>query len=86
MNDATGEAYSEAIEVSMKKKAAGKYIVTYTLDEEYLNDKERVYPVSVDPTTTWKGDGEFTDTYIISGDYADVNFYDSDVRLMVAGS
>lgn len=85
MNDATGEAYSEEIGVTMEKKGDGEYIVTYVIDEAYLHDEERVYPISIDPTATWKGDDEFKDVYVISGDYADINFYDSDVRLMVAG-
>ncbi len=33
------------------------YMVTVTVDEEYLNDPERVYPVYVDPTISVSGSG-----------------------------
>lgn len=85
MNDATGEAYSTDLTYGLQEQEDGTYLVTLTVSKKYLNDSERIYPVTIDPTATWKGSSEFLDVYVISGDYADTNFYSSSVRLMVAG-
>lgn len=31
------------------------YILTMTVDEEYLNSQDTIYPVTIDPTITWRG-------------------------------
>lgn len=85
MNDASGEAYSEDLVYALEEEKSGSYLLTLTISRKYLDDEDRLYPVSIDPTATWKGSEEFLDAYVISGDYADINFYDSDVRLMVVG-
>ena len=78
MNDKTGKAYSEDIIYNIEKSEENKYILTMTLSEDYLNDKDRVYPVTVDPTITWTGESNLIDTYILSNSkYADTNFYNS---------
>ena len=85
MNDATGEAYSEDLIYSLEEQADGTYLVTLTVSKKYLNSTERVYPVTIDPTATWKGEEEFLDAYVLNGSYADTNFYDSDTRVMPVG-
>lgn len=85
MNDASGEAYSEDLVYTLEEQEEGYYVVELEVSRKYLNDSERLYPVTIDPTTTWKGNSELSDAYVISGDYADINFYESDIRLMVAG-
>lgn len=54
MNDASGEAYSEDItyELEEVENREGEYIITMTVDEGYLNDESRKYPVMIDPTNT----------------------------------
>ncbi len=82
MNDATGEAYSEEIAYSIEEIAGkeGRYLIKMTADAGYLDDEKRVYPVTIDPTVTWKGDSELRDVYIIYGSgYANTNFYDSSI-------
>ena len=55
MNDATGEAYSEDLAYSIKEKQdeVDVYILTLTINKEYLKDKNRKYPVVIDPTDVW---------------------------------
>lgn len=88
MNDATKEAYSEEVtcDVMEKEGEPGTYILTMSVNEDYLNDSARQYPVTIDPTLTWKGDDSLRDVYVISGStYGDINFYDSGVVSMMAG-
>ncbi|WP_343337956.1 hypothetical protein TPELB_33430 [Terrisporobacter petrolearius] len=88
MNDATNKAYSEDITYDIKLKEDSKdiYILTMTVDEDYLNSKDRQYPVKIDPTITWTGDSNIIDTYIINGSsYADTNFYDSGTTAFPVG-
>ncbi len=82
-----GEAYSEEItyQLSQEGSEPGEYVLTMTIDEDYLSDKERKYPVTVDPTATWKGSSQIRDVYVISGTYANTNFYDSGTVVMPAG-
>ena len=88
MNDAAGDAYSTDITYDLEEKEGeeGTYILTMTIDEEYLSDKDRVYPVTVDPTVTWKGNDDIRDTYIITGSgYAGTNFYETGNTKMPVG-
>lgn len=88
MNDASEKAYSEDITYDIKPKVDSKdvYILTMTVDEDYLNSKDRQYPVKIDPTITWTGDSNIIDTYIINGSsYADINFYDSGTTAFPVG-
>ena len=85
MNDATGSAYSEDITYDIEKESGSTYILTMTVDRDYLDDEDRQYPVTIDPTTTWKGTGQVTDAYVISGSYANTNFYSGSTKVMPAG-
>ena len=85
MNDASGEAYSQAIKCTLKQQGkSGNYTLTLTVDEDYLNDESRVYPVTIDPTATWVGTSKVHDAYIIST-YPTSNFYSSDTKIMPSG-
>ena len=89
MNDATGEAYSTDITYDLEAKEGeeGTYILTMTVDEEYLSDEDRVYPVTIDPTVTWKGNDRIRDTYVIYGSgYAGTNFYETSNTKMPVGT
>ena len=85
MNDATGEAYSDAIQTSLKKRGnSGQYTLTFTVDQAYLNDSDRVYPVTIDPTATWTGSSQIHDAYIISSSPT-YNYYSSETKIMPSG-
>lgn len=87
MNDASGNAYSQDITYTLSSDSneEGRYRLIMTVDEEYLEDEERQYPVTIDPTTTWRGDDELRDVYVISGTYAGTNFYESGTKVMPVG-
>ncbi|MDE8731913.1 DNRLRE domain-containing protein [Eubacteriales bacterium DFI.9.88] len=87
MNDASGDAFSEAITYQLKKDGdkEGQYLLSMTIDEAYLSDPQRQYPVTVDPSTTWRGSSKVKDAYIISGSYKNTNFYESGTKVMPAG-
>jgi RHS repeat-associated protein len=88
MNDATGEAYSEALtcEVTADGAEEGLYHVTVTAGQEYLDAPGRMYPVTIDPTATWTGKANVGDVYVLSGTkYKGINFYDSGVKVINAG-
>lgn len=88
MNDATGKAYSEALtcEIAKDETEEGLYHVTVTADQEYLDDSERKYPVTIDPTASWSGKSDIGDTYVLNGSsYKGTNFYDSGVVVINAG-
>ena len=88
MNDATGDAYSEDITYELEEVEGkdGEYLLTMTIDEDYLNDPARQYPVTIDPTNTWQGSSEVKDVYVISGStYGGTNFYESGTKKMPSG-
>ena len=87
MNDASGNAYSEEIsyEIEAIEGEEDTYLLTLVLDGDYFKDSGRKYPVTIDPTVTWKGSTDFWDVYVINGTYKDMNFYDSGVTVMMAG-
>ncbi|MDY3374185.1 MAG: DNRLRE domain-containing protein [Terrisporobacter othiniensis] len=88
MNDASNKAYSEEITYDINPKSGEEdtYILTMTVDEDYLKSEDRQYPVKIDPTITWSGDSNIIDTYIISGTkYGDINFYDSGTTAFPVG-
>ena len=85
MNDATGKAYSEDITYNLTDLGEGKYTVDMTVSEEYLKDKHRVYPVTIDPTVTWTGTTYMYDTYVANNTYKNDNFYSNSVTLLRAG-
>ena len=58
MNDHTGKAYSENLSYDIESDGEeGSYLLTLHLDEDYFQDKDRQYPVTIDPTVTWTGSG-----------------------------
>lgn len=78
MNDASGRAYSESITAGIRLENGkhGSYVITYTVDPSYLMDDNRHYPVTIDPTLTWKNDANLCDVCVCSGsDYKDTNYY-----------
>ena len=86
MNDKTENAYSEKLSYDIEEDGEeGSYLLTLHLDEDYFKDKDREYPVTIDPTVTWTGSTDFWDVYVINGSYKDTNFYDSGVTVMMAG-
>ncbi|MDY3010718.1 MAG: DNRLRE domain-containing protein, partial [Clostridiales Family XIII bacterium] len=87
MNDASGKAYSEAITYDLEPFGGeGEYLLIMTIDEDYLSDPGRQYPVTIDPSNTWQGSAEVKDAYVISGSkYSNTNFYESGTKVMPAG-
>ncbi len=88
MNDASGKAYSEDITYDIEKLEGknSRYLLTMTVDKDYLESEDRQYPVTIDPTTTWKGNDKLRDVYVISGSkYGDGNFYAEGTNVMPAG-
>ena len=54
MIDAAGESSLE-VNYSLKASADGKYLLTVTADDEWMNDEARVYPVTIDPPVYLQG-------------------------------
>ena len=66
----SGIAVSDAIDVSVVQKENTAFI-TYTPNQEWLQDSSRVYPVLIDPSfTTRFYTSNYEDTYVYSGDSA----------------
>ena len=86
MNDATGNAYSEDVTYSLETvdEEDGIYHLILHVDEDYLYDEERVYPVSIDPTLTWDDNSELSDVYVLSG-YPSANHYVADATSFYLG-
>ncbi len=85
MYDAAGEI-SEAVNVSLDasdENAEGRnYQLTIAADEKWLNDPNRVYPVTIDPTITIRrGNGTFEDVHVNS-ETPTTNKYSSSVRVI----
>lgn len=86
MNDATGNAYSEALSYSLEMldEEAGKYCITLTVSEEYLSHEDRQYPITIDPTFTWNDNSQISDVYVLSG-YPSYNYYDAGASSFYVG-
>lgn len=86
MNDASKTAYNDNITQSIREKEGEKdtYIITIALDEDYLADSDRQYPVTFDPSFTWDTNSEFWSVYVGSG-YKNTNFHDSGIKIINAG-
>ena len=85
MNDAGNDAYSEDIETYMEEEEEpDTYTFTMTISRKYLNSRERIYPVTVDPTVTWRSSDYVGDTYIRSK-AADTNYFKSSVKVIKVG-
>ena len=56
------------------------------LDQDFLNNSSIAYPITVDPSVSWTGNSQITDSYIFNGSkYADINFYDSGTTAFAIG-
>lgn len=85
MNDATGDAYSENVVYTMQRRGnSDNYLLTVTVDSDYLNSAERVYPVTIDPSITWDVDSGFREAYVNSGS-PNTKYYSSSYRVMPSG-
>jgi len=68
MTDATGEK-SEALTLKILANNKGKLSVKLTADKSWLKDKDRVYPIIIDPDFEYRADVETVDcTFIESKD------------------
>lgn len=88
MNDATGDAYSDAVTCELKEKEGepDTWLLTMTPDREYLTSESRVYPVYLDPTVSWTGSNKMYDVYVCNGSYANTNFYNSGIKVLASGN
>lgn len=88
MNDATGDAYSDAVTCELKEKEGepDTWLLTMTPDREYLTSESRVYPVYLDPTVSWTGSNKMYDVYVCNGSHANTNFYSSGIKVLAAGN
>ena len=67
MTDANGER-SDALELKILQNNKGKLSVKLTADKNWLKDKTRAYPVTVDPAFSYGQDwGQIRSTFINSG-------------------
>jgi len=71
-------SYSNDIEYTLERLEPGRYILSLIVCEEYLSSPSRVFPITVDPTITWRGtfassaEGRgFTSHWVRSGADAD---------------
>ena len=64
--------YSENIKMSLEETQEGQYILKIVPDEEWMNDPDRSYPVTIDPTleksTADSNDFVIRDVYVVEGD------------------
>lgn len=89
MNDASKKGYSEDAhyeleQIACKKKNLNKYILKIVVDENYLNDSKRVYPVTIDPSVTWNGTGDLPDVYVLKSS-GGTNYFSSGVKTFSVG-
>lgn len=89
MNDSSDDgAYSEdvAYQLIAQDGEEDTYRLNLIASEEYLSSKDRVYPVTIDPTVTWVGSSKVGDTYVINGSpYTGQNFSGNAVTTICAG-
>ena len=79
------EAYVESVHYELIEKSEGKYFLNVVVSEDYLNDPDTAYPVTIDPSVTMIGSTNMRDAYVMSGGWTNYNFYSSDVRIMRCG-
>ena len=86
MNDASGEAYSEAVTSTLEvvDETAGIYCVTVSAEEEYFNSETLNYPVTVASDFTWQDNSKIADQYVLS-DYPGFNYYDAGITSFYVG-
>lgn len=69
------KSFSNALDLDVTKKSAGRWVLTMRADDEWLDDPSRVYPVSLDPDFYWVGaamrfHGAQQDCYLAGGSQA----------------
>ena len=74
MTDANGE-YSNGITLTLSSVKNNKFTVTTTLDEDWLDDYERAYPVTVDPIIQTEQKAAKMDSAFVASSYPDRNYY-----------
>ena len=86
MNDASKDAYSTDIEYELEKvkDKDDTYILKMIVSEEYLNDKDRKYPVIIDPDITWVGESDVIEA-IVNEAYPDYNYSNDFLDTMITG-
>lgn len=85
MNDASNDACSDDIRTDIEEdEEPDTYVYTMTVSRKYLNSRDRIYPVTIDPTVTWRSSDYVGDTYIRSK-AADTNYFKSSVKVIKVG-
>ncbi len=74
MTDANME-YSGGITLTLSNIKNNKFTVTTTLDEEWLNDNDRAYPVTVDPVIRTKQEYTESDSAFVGSLYPTRNYF-----------
>ena len=68
----SADNYSENVKMSLEETQEGQYILKIVPDEEWMNDPDRSYPVTIDPTleksTADSNDFVIRDVYVVEGD------------------
>lgn len=76
MMDSNGET-STAVTITLSNVKNNKFTVTTTLDENWLNDENRTYPVTVDPMVMTKPDPATIDNKYLTTNSSNLNAYGS---------
>ncbi len=76
MMDSNGET-STAVTITLSNVKNNKFTVTTTLDENWLNDDSRVYPVTVDPMVMTKRDPATIDNKYLTTNSSNLSAYGS---------
>lgn len=67
----SADNYSENVKMSLEETQEGQYILKIVPDEEWMNDPDRSYPVTIDPTleksTADSNDFVIRDVYVVEG-------------------
>ena len=68
---------SSGVTITFSKVKNNKFTVTTTLDEDWLNDENRAYPVTVDPMVMTKPDPATIDNKYLTTNSSNLNAYGS---------
>lgn len=74
MTDANME-YSDGITLTLSNVKNNKFTVTTTLDEDWLNDNDRAYPVTVDPVIETEQNAAKMASAFVASSYPNRNYY-----------
>jgi len=76
-----GGAYSSAASYTLSGSQNGKYTLTLSADSDWINAKDRAFPVTLDPSVVAMGNSSIFDTY--QDEQAPSTNYDQAVELCV---